>query len=99
MPGHIETSIPLNTRKVQSGNQSDAMDATQIAQARARIASDRQGTFRICRTKRFGRSTWLPLCFDRTLKCSLSRLKNSQFLPNRSNLLADIMQFIMGLFT
>ena len=51
------------------------------------------------RTKRFARSTWLPLCFDRTLKCSLSRLKNSQFLPNRTNLLADIMQFIMGLFT
>jgi len=98
MPGHIGTAIPLNTRKVQSGNQSDAMDATQIAQARANRV-DRQGTFRICRTKRFGRSTWLPLCFDRTLKCSLSRLKNSQFLPNRSNLLADIMQFIMGLFT
>jgi hypothetical protein len=39
MPGHIGTSIPLNTRKVQSGNQSDAMDATQIAHARARIAS------------------------------------------------------------
>ena len=39
MPGHIGTSIPLNTRKVQSGNQSDAMDATQLAQARARIAS------------------------------------------------------------
>jgi hypothetical protein len=39
MPGHIGTSIPLNTRKVQSGNQADAMDATQLAQARARIAS------------------------------------------------------------
>ena len=39
MPGHIGTAIPLNSRKVQSGNQSDAMDATQIAQARARIAS------------------------------------------------------------
>src|SRR3954466_14062192 len=39
MPGHIGTSIPLNSRKVQSGNQSDAIDATQIAQARARIAS------------------------------------------------------------
>ena len=39
MPGHIGTSIPLNSRKVHSGNQSDAMDATQIAQARARIAS------------------------------------------------------------
>jgi NAD(P)-dependent dehydrogenase (short-subunit alcohol dehydrogenase family) len=39
MPGHIGTSIPLNSRKIQSGNQSDAIDATQIAQARARIAS------------------------------------------------------------
>jgi NAD(P)-dependent dehydrogenase (short-subunit alcohol dehydrogenase family) len=39
MPGHIGTSIPLNSRKIQSGNQSDAMDPTQIAQARARIAS------------------------------------------------------------
>ena len=39
MPGHIGTAIPLNSRKVQSGNQSDAMDATQIAQARARTAS------------------------------------------------------------
>jgi NAD(P)-dependent dehydrogenase (short-subunit alcohol dehydrogenase family) len=39
MPGHIGTSIPLNSRKIQSGNQSDAMDATQIAHARARIAS------------------------------------------------------------
>jgi NAD(P)-dependent dehydrogenase (short-subunit alcohol dehydrogenase family) len=39
MPGHIGTSIPLNSRKVQSGNLSDAMDARQIAQARARLAS------------------------------------------------------------
>ncbi len=39
MPGHIGTSIPLNTRKVQSGNQADAMDATQLAQARVRFAS------------------------------------------------------------
>jgi NAD(P)-dependent dehydrogenase (short-subunit alcohol dehydrogenase family) len=39
MPGHIGTSILLNTRKIQSGNQSEAMDATQIAQARARIAA------------------------------------------------------------
>ncbi|MBO0716725.1 MAG: SDR family NAD(P)-dependent oxidoreductase [Rhizobiales bacterium] len=39
MPGHIGTSIPLNTRKVQSRNQADAMDATQLAQARARFAS------------------------------------------------------------
>ena len=39
MPGHIGTSIPVNSRKIQSGNQSDAMDARQIDQARARIAS------------------------------------------------------------
>ena len=39
MPGHIGTSIPLNSRKLQSGNQSYTMDATQLAQARARIAS------------------------------------------------------------
>jgi NAD(P)-dependent dehydrogenase (short-subunit alcohol dehydrogenase family) len=39
MPGHIGTSIPLNSRKLQSGNLADAMDAKQIAQARARIAS------------------------------------------------------------
>jgi NAD(P)-dependent dehydrogenase (short-subunit alcohol dehydrogenase family) len=39
MPGHIGTSIPENSRKIQSGNQSDALTATQIAQARARIAS------------------------------------------------------------
>ena len=39
MPGHIGTSILLNTRKVQSGNQADAMDATRLAQARARVAS------------------------------------------------------------
>jgi NAD(P)-dependent dehydrogenase (short-subunit alcohol dehydrogenase family) len=39
MPGHIGTSIPLNSRKIQGGNQADAMDARQLAQARARIAS------------------------------------------------------------
>ena len=39
MPGHIGTSLVANTRKVQSGNQADDMDAQQIAQARARIAS------------------------------------------------------------
>ena len=39
MPGHIGTSIPLNSRKIQSGNLSDEMNARQIEQARARIAS------------------------------------------------------------
>lgn len=39
MPGHIGTWIPLNSRKIQSGNLSDEMNARQIEQARARIAS------------------------------------------------------------
>src|SRR5262249_37780537 len=39
MPGRIGTSIPLNSRPVQSGNQSDEMDQKQFAQARARLAS------------------------------------------------------------
>ena len=42
MPGHIGTGIPLNSRKIQGGTQSDAMDARQLAQARARIASTGQ---------------------------------------------------------
>ncbi len=39
MPGHIGTGIPLNSRKIQSRDQSDAMTPTQLAQARGRIAS------------------------------------------------------------
>jgi NAD(P)-dependent dehydrogenase (short-subunit alcohol dehydrogenase family) len=39
MPGHIGTSIVSNSRKIQSGNESDVMTAKEIAQARARIAS------------------------------------------------------------
>lgn len=39
MPGHIGTSIPLNSRKIQTGNQSDELDAAAIAMARARLAS------------------------------------------------------------
>jgi NAD(P)-dependent dehydrogenase (short-subunit alcohol dehydrogenase family) len=39
MPGHIGTGIAVNSRKIQSGSESDAMNARQIAQARARIAS------------------------------------------------------------
>jgi NAD(P)-dependent dehydrogenase (short-subunit alcohol dehydrogenase family) len=39
MPGHVGTGITANTRKIQSGNQSDEIDATQLAQTRARIAS------------------------------------------------------------
>jgi NAD(P)-dependent dehydrogenase (short-subunit alcohol dehydrogenase family) len=39
MPGHIGTAITANSRKIQSGDQSDQMNATQLAQARARIAS------------------------------------------------------------
>jgi NAD(P)-dependent dehydrogenase (short-subunit alcohol dehydrogenase family) len=39
MPGHIGTSIPLNSRKIQGGSESGAMTEKQLAQARARIAS------------------------------------------------------------
>jgi NAD(P)-dependent dehydrogenase (short-subunit alcohol dehydrogenase family) len=39
MPGHIGTSIRSNSRKIHSGTGSDVMDATEIAQVRARIAS------------------------------------------------------------
>jgi NAD(P)-dependent dehydrogenase (short-subunit alcohol dehydrogenase family) len=39
MPGHIGTSIVKNSRKVQSGNESDTMNAKEIAQMRARVAS------------------------------------------------------------
>jgi NAD(P)-dependent dehydrogenase (short-subunit alcohol dehydrogenase family) len=39
MPGHIGTSIVANSRKVQSGNESDTITDKEIAQARARIAS------------------------------------------------------------
>ncbi|HEV2334744.1 MAG TPA: SDR family NAD(P)-dependent oxidoreductase [Stellaceae bacterium] len=39
MPGHIGTSIASNSRKIHSGNDSDLMDARQIAEARVRIAA------------------------------------------------------------
>jgi len=39
MPGHIGTSIPLNSRKIQGGSESDAMTEKQLTQARARLAS------------------------------------------------------------
>jgi NAD(P)-dependent dehydrogenase (short-subunit alcohol dehydrogenase family) len=39
MPGHIGTSIVSNSSKILSGNDSDVMNANQIAQARARFAS------------------------------------------------------------
>jgi NAD(P)-dependent dehydrogenase (short-subunit alcohol dehydrogenase family) len=39
MPGHIGTSIVANSRKIHGGNGSGEMNATEIAQARARIAS------------------------------------------------------------
>ncbi len=39
MPGHIGTSIFVNSRKIHAGNESDEMSATEIAQARARIAA------------------------------------------------------------
>jgi NAD(P)-dependent dehydrogenase (short-subunit alcohol dehydrogenase family) len=39
MPGHIGTSFRTNSLKVQTGNESDELDARQIAQARARLTS------------------------------------------------------------
>lgn len=39
MPGHIGTSIAANSRKIQAGNESDEISATELAQARARFAS------------------------------------------------------------
>jgi NAD(P)-dependent dehydrogenase (short-subunit alcohol dehydrogenase family) len=39
MPGHIGTSIVANSRKIQSGNDTDALTATEIAQVRARMAA------------------------------------------------------------
>jgi NAD(P)-dependent dehydrogenase (short-subunit alcohol dehydrogenase family) len=39
MPGHVGTSIPANSRKIHGGSGAEAMDPTQIAQARARIAA------------------------------------------------------------
>jgi NAD(P)-dependent dehydrogenase (short-subunit alcohol dehydrogenase family) len=39
MPGHIGTGIRVNSLKVQTDNDSDELDAMQIAQVRARLAS------------------------------------------------------------
>ena len=39
MPGHIGTGIRANSLKVQTSNDSDELDAAQIAQVRARLAS------------------------------------------------------------
>ncbi len=39
MPGHIGTSIVSNSRRIQGGNDSDAMTPKEIAQMRARLAS------------------------------------------------------------
>ena len=39
MPGHIGTSIIANSRKLQSGNQTDEITAQEVGLARARIAS------------------------------------------------------------
>jgi NAD(P)-dependent dehydrogenase (short-subunit alcohol dehydrogenase family) len=39
MPGHIGTGIRVNSLKVQTNTDSDELDAAQIAQARARLAS------------------------------------------------------------
>jgi NAD(P)-dependent dehydrogenase (short-subunit alcohol dehydrogenase family) len=50
MPGHIGTSIVSNSRKIHADTESEVMDATEIAQARVRIAS-MGWTFQACRTK------------------------------------------------
>jgi NAD(P)-dependent dehydrogenase (short-subunit alcohol dehydrogenase family) len=39
MPGHIGTSIVANSRKLQSGNQSDELSAAQVAQIRVQLAA------------------------------------------------------------
>jgi NAD(P)-dependent dehydrogenase (short-subunit alcohol dehydrogenase family) len=39
MPGHIGTSIAANSRRIQAGNESDEISATELAHARARLAS------------------------------------------------------------
>ena len=39
MPGHIGTSIVANSRRIQTGAESDEITAAEITQARARIAS------------------------------------------------------------
>src|SRR5438270_12811005 len=39
MPGHIGTSIPVNSRKIQNSSLSEEIDGRQTEQARARIAS------------------------------------------------------------
>ena len=39
MPGHIGTSIVANSRRLQSGNQTDEITPHEVALARARIAS------------------------------------------------------------
>src|SRR3954470_19057490 len=39
MPGHIGTGVRVNSLKVQTSNDSDELDAAQIAQVRARLAS------------------------------------------------------------
>jgi NAD(P)-dependent dehydrogenase (short-subunit alcohol dehydrogenase family) len=39
MPGHIGTSIMANSRKIHSGNESDALNAAEIEQARERVAA------------------------------------------------------------
>jgi hypothetical protein len=39
MPGHIGTAIPLNSRKILGGGDSEEITPKQIANARARLAS------------------------------------------------------------
>ena len=44
MPGHIGTSIVVNSRKIQGGNPSDEITKTEIDQARLRIAASGKDT-------------------------------------------------------
>jgi NAD(P)-dependent dehydrogenase (short-subunit alcohol dehydrogenase family) len=44
MPGHIGTSIVANSRKIQTGNESDEITSAEIAQARSRLASTGKDT-------------------------------------------------------
>src|SRR6202795_179466 len=39
MPGHIGTSIVSNTRKIQSGSESDQLNANELSQARLRLSA------------------------------------------------------------
>ena len=71
MPGHIGTGIRVNSLKVQTNNDSDELDAAQIAQVRARLASmgrDRIGAVGCGHSGDAGR-TGTSLCHRRADQC------------------------------